>query len=66
MMRISVLFVIVVVAILSLCVIVGPCGVVGGDLLGVDVLEEASILHGVIGFGVKLAGTLQGLVVVSW
>jgi hypothetical protein len=64
MTRIFVLFVIVVVAILSLCIIVGPCGVVSGDLLGVDVLEEASILHGVIGFGMKLAGTLQGLVVV--
>jgi hypothetical protein len=58
MMRISVLFVIVIITISSLCVIVDPCGVVGGDLLGVDVLEEATILHGVIGFGMKLAGTL--------
>jgi hypothetical protein len=40
------------------------CSVVGSELLGVDVLEEAAILHGVIGFGMKLAGTLQGLVVV--
>jgi hypothetical protein len=47
-----------------LCIGVDPCGVGGGDLLGVDVLEEAAILHGVIGFGMKLAGTLQGLVVV--
>jgi hypothetical protein len=47
-----------------LCVVVGPCGVINGELLGVDVLEEAAILHGVIGFGMKLAGTLQGLVVV--
>jgi hypothetical protein len=64
MTRISVLFVIIVVTISSLCVGVDPCSVVGGDLLGVDVLEEAAILHGVIGFGMKLAGTLQGPVVV--
>jgi hypothetical protein len=57
MTRISVLFIIVVVTISSLCI-------VDGDLLGVDVLEEATILHFVIGFGMKLAGTLQGLVVV--
>jgi hypothetical protein len=64
MMRIPVLFVIVVIAISSLYVMVGPCSVVDSELLGVDVLEEATILHGVIGFGMKLAGTLQGLVVV--
>jgi hypothetical protein len=57
-MRISVLFVIVVITISSLCVDVDPCGVVHGDLLGVDVLQEATILHGVIGYGMKLAGTL--------
>jgi hypothetical protein len=33
-------------------------------LLGIDVLEEETIPHGVIGFGMKLAWTLQGLVVV--
>jgi hypothetical protein len=64
MTRISVLFVIVVVTISSLCFVVGPCGVGGGDLLSVDVLEETTILHGVIGFGMKLVGTLQGLIVV--
>jgi hypothetical protein len=58
MTRISVLFVIVVITISSLCVIVDPCSVVGDDLLGIDVLEEAAILHGVIGFAMKLAGTL--------
>jgi hypothetical protein len=58
MTRIFVLFVIVVVTISPLCVVVDPCGVVGSDLLGVDVLEETTILHGVIGFGMKLAGTL--------
>jgi hypothetical protein len=56
--RISFLFVIVIITISSLCVGVDPCGVISGDLLGVDVLEEAAILHGVIGFGMKLAGTL--------
>jgi hypothetical protein len=64
MMRISVLFIIIIVTISSLCVVVDPYGIIGGDLLGVDVLEEAEILYGVIGFGMKLAGTLQGLVVV--
>jgi hypothetical protein len=33
-------------------------------LLGVDVPEEATVLHGVIGLGMDLAGTLQGLIVV--
>jgi hypothetical protein len=64
MTRISILFVIVVVTISPLCVVLSPCSVVGSELLGVDILEEAAILHGVIGFGTKLAGTLQGLVVV--
>jgi hypothetical protein len=65
MMRISVLFIIVIVTISLSCIIIDPCSVIGGDLLGVDVLEEATILHGVIGFGMKLVGTLQGLVVVN-
>jgi hypothetical protein len=57
-MRISVLFVIIIVTISSLCVVMGLCGVIGSELLGVDVLEEVAILHCVIGFGMKLAGTL--------
>jgi hypothetical protein len=64
MTRISVLFVIVIITILSLCIVMGFCDVIGNELFGVDVLEEAAILHGVIGFGMKLAGTLQGLLVV--
>jgi hypothetical protein len=59
MTRIFVLFVIITIS--SLCVVMGLCGVIGSELLGVDVLEETAILHGVIGFGVKLAGTLQAL-----
>jgi hypothetical protein len=39
-------------------------GGVDSELFGIDVLEEATILYGVIRFGMKLAGTLQGLVVV--
>jgi hypothetical protein len=31
---------------------------------GVDVLEEATVLHGVIGLGMDLAGTLQSFVVI--
>jgi hypothetical protein len=61
-MRISVLFFIVTIP--SLCVIIGLCGIVGSEPLAVDILEEAAILHGVIGFGVKLARALQGIVVV--
>jgi hypothetical protein len=64
MTRIPVLFVIVVIAISSLCVMVGPCSIIDSELLGVDVLEEVAILHGMIVFGMKLVGTLQGLVVV--
>jgi hypothetical protein len=33
-------------------------------LLGVDVLEEATVVHGVIGLGMDLAGTLQSFVVI--
>jgi hypothetical protein len=50
MMRISVLFIIIV-TISSLCVVMGLCGIVGSELLGVDVLEEEAILHGVIDLG---------------
>jgi hypothetical protein len=48
MTRISILFVIIVVTISPLCDVLNPCSVVGSELLGVDVLEEAAILHGVI------------------
>jgi hypothetical protein len=58
MTRIPVLFFIVVITISSLCIMVGPCSVVDSELLHVDVLKEVAILHGVIGFGMKLVGTL--------
>jgi hypothetical protein len=38
--------------------------IVVSKLFGVDVLEEATVLHGVIGLGMDLAGTLQGLIIV--
>jgi hypothetical protein len=41
-----------------LCVVMGFCGVISSELFGVDVLEEAAILHGMTRFGMKLAGTL--------
>jgi hypothetical protein len=61
MTRIPILFIIIVITISSLYVVVSPCSVVGSELLGIDVFEEATILHGVIRFGMQLAGTLQGL-----
>jgi hypothetical protein len=51
MTRISILFVIVVVTILLLCIVLSPWNIIGSELLGVDVLEEAAILCGVIGLG---------------
>jgi hypothetical protein len=33
-------------------------------LLGIDVPKETTVLHGVIGLAMDLAGTLQGLIVV--
>jgi hypothetical protein len=64
MTRISVLFIIIIITILSLCIVMGFHGGVDSELFGIDVLEEATILYGVNRFGMKLAGTLQGLVVV--
>jgi hypothetical protein len=58
MTRIPILFVIIAITISSLYIMVSPCSIVGSELLFIDVLEEATILHGVIGFGMKLAGTL--------
>jgi hypothetical protein len=58
MTRIPILFVIIAITISSLYIMVSPCSIVGSELLGIDVLEEATILHGVIRFGMKLAGTL--------
>jgi hypothetical protein len=61
MMRISILFIIVIITISSLHIIMGLCGIIGSELFGIDVLEEAAILHGVIGFGMKLARPFRAL-----
>jgi hypothetical protein len=60
--RISILFVVITVTPRS--IVNGPWSIILSKLLGVDVLEEATVLHGVIGLGMDLAGTLQSLVVV--
>jgi hypothetical protein len=64
-MRISILCVIIVVTTVTPRSIVnGFWSIVVSKLLGVDVPKEAIVLHGVIGLGMDLAGTLQGLIVV--
>jgi hypothetical protein len=63
--RISILFVIIVVITVTPWSIVnGLSSVLISKLLGVDVLEEAAIFHGVIRLGMDLAGTLQSFVVI--
>jgi hypothetical protein len=42
----------------------GFCGIVLDDLLCVDILEDATILHGMTGSRMELTQTLQGLVIV--
>jgi hypothetical protein len=64
-MRISILCVIIiVVTVTPRSIINGFWSIVVSKLLGVDVPEEATVLHGVIGLGMDLAWTLQGLIVV--
>jgi hypothetical protein len=64
-MRISILCVIIIiVTITPRSIINGFWSIVVSKLLGVDVPEETTILHGVIGLGMDLPGTLQGLIVI--
>jgi hypothetical protein len=64
-MRISILFVIIVVIIVTpRSIINGLWSIIISELLGIDVLEEVAVLHGVIGLGMDLAGTLQIFVVI--
>jgi hypothetical protein len=64
-MRISILFVIIVVMTITQWSIVnGLWCIIISELLGVDVLEEAAVLHGVIGLGMDLAEALQSFVVI--
>jgi hypothetical protein len=63
--RISILFVIVVViTVTPRSIVNGLWSIIISELLGVDVLEEVAVLHGVIGLGMDLAGTLQSFVVI--
>jgi hypothetical protein len=63
--RISILFVIIVViTVTPRSIINGLWSIIISKLLGVDVLEEATVVHGVIGLGMDLAGTLQSFVVI--
>jgi hypothetical protein len=63
--RISILFIIVVViTVTPRSIVNGLWSIIISELLGVDVLEEATVFHGVIGLGMDLVGTLQSSVVV--
>jgi hypothetical protein len=64
-MRISILFIVVVVITVTPRSIVNSLwSIIISELLGVDVLEEVAVLHGVIGLGMDLAGTLQSFVAI--
>jgi hypothetical protein len=63
--RISILCVIIVViTVMPRSIVNGFWSIVVSKLLGVDVPEEATVFHGVIGLGMDLVGTLQGFIVV--
>jgi hypothetical protein len=63
--RISILcVVIIVVTVTPRSIINGFLIIVVSKLFGVDVPKETTVLHGVVGLGIDLAGTLQGLIVV--
>jgi hypothetical protein len=64
-MRISILFIIIVVITVTPWSIVnGLWSIIISKLLSVDTLEEAAVLHGVIRLGMDLARTLQSFVVI--
>jgi hypothetical protein len=63
--RISILCVIIiVVTVTPRSIINGFWNIVISKLLGVDVPKETTVLHGVIGLGMDLAGTFQGLIII--
>jgi hypothetical protein len=63
--RISFLFIIIVIITVTPRSIINGLGsIIISKLLGVDVLEEAAILHGVIGLGMNLARTLQSFILI--
>jgi hypothetical protein len=55
--------IVIVITVTPRSIVSGLWSIIISELLGVDVPEEATVLHGVIGLGMDLAGTLQGLVV---
>jgi hypothetical protein len=64
-MRISILFIIIVIiTITPRSIVNGLWSIIISKLLGVDVLEEAAVLHGVIGLWMDLARTHQSFVVI--
>jgi hypothetical protein len=63
--RISILFIIIVIiTITPRSIVNGLWSIIISKLLGVDVLEKAAVLYGVIGLGMDLARTLQSFVVI--
>jgi hypothetical protein len=62
---VSILFIIIIViTIMPRSMVNGLWSIIISKLLGIDVVEEAAVLHGVIGLGIDLAGTLQSFVVI--
>jgi len=64
MMRITVLFVVVVLMITPVGGTHGLCSIILNDLLCINVLEDTVVLHSVVESRMKLTRTLQGFVVV--
>jgi hypothetical protein len=64
--RISILFVIIIIIItvMSWSIVNGFWSIIVSKLLGVDVFEEAAVVHCVIGLVLDLGGTLQSFVVI--
>jgi hypothetical protein len=63
--RISILFIIIVIiTVTPRSIVNGLWSIIISKLLSIDVLEKVAVLHGVIGLGMDLAGTLQSFVVI--
>jgi hypothetical protein len=56
--------IIVIITVTPWSVVNGLWSIIISKLLGVDVLEEAGVLHGVVGLRMDLARTLQSFVVI--
>jgi hypothetical protein len=63
--RISILFVIIIIiTVRPWSIVNGLWSIIISEFLGVDVLKEAAVLHGVIGLGMDLVRNLQIFVVI--